>query len=504
MLSFPRDLLVDIRCPGRASYLDKINPAFTTCGPKGAVETVKADRRSDQLHHHGQLPRLPHSSSTDRRHLGGRRPPLLQRLGARAATRRSTSSPGTSAERLPGSRLRPLSAHRLRRLPEGAPAAVRAGVQGPGASAFSSRKLPQVIKVITTNVEVGQGGGGTSPEDGALVRVPRLRATGRAISSSRRSTGSRSYYNLFVLAGEHAARRSPVPEPRRAVAGEGDGGRTRAEAQVEHAAATRDVRHGAERQRRRGLRDDARATSSAARLSDPHSDQRPHGERAQLRLLPVRRSTSTHARGAKAAAPSWRTCSARRTCEARAGDPRAREQRHARRRRRPDLPRPPGLPRRSTRRRSGSRRTSPWARRRPSSCSARHRAKIPFPLMVPTVLERSSWIDRTRRSASTGSTPTASTRRPARVPDRGERVLGRADDATGRTRPSCRERNFIRRIGGRRYELHYNGPKLHMVVLRTDGAVLGVNTLLDPLSNETMLAIAKGLSPLATVSGAST
>ena len=54
-------------------------------------------------------------------------------------------------------------------------------------------------------------------------------------------------------------------------------------------------------------------------------------------------------------------------------------------------------------------------------------------------------------------------------------------------------RNFVRKIGGRRYELYYNGPRLHMVVLRTDGASYWVvNTLLDRLSNETMIAIAQG------------
>jgi hypothetical protein len=60
--------------------------------------------------------------------------------------------------------------------------------------------------------------------------------------------------------------------------------------------------------------------------------------------------------------------------------------------------------------------------------------------------------------------------------------------------PVLAERNFYRTIGGRRYELHYSGPKLHMVVLREHGATYWVvNTLLDALSNETMLAIAKGL-----------
>jgi hypothetical protein len=52
-------------------------------------------------------------------------------------------------------------------------------------------------------------------------------------------------------------------------------------------------------------------------------------------------------------------------------------------------------------------------------------------------------------------------------------------------------------IKGRTYDLYFSGPKLHMVVLRKNGATYWVvNTLLDRLSNETMLAIAKGLQPL--------
>ena len=45
--------------------------------------------------------------------------------------------------------------------------------------------------------------------------------------------------------------------------------------------------------------------------------------------------------------------------------------------------------------------------------------------------------------------------------------------------------------------LYYDGSKLHMVAFQENGAVYWVtNTLLDELSNETMLDIAKGLKPL--------
>jgi len=128
----------------------------------------------------------------------------------------------------------------------------------------------------------------------------------------------------------------------------------------------------------------------------------------------------------------------------------------------------------------------------------RERAKkMPFELMVPTVLERSSWIDRERPV------------RAYRIDPDGKHKTIRLTYRTGASRywgvqmtdwkdaPVLSERNVTRTIKGRKYELHYVGPKLHMVVLRQGGASYWVvNTLLDELSNETMLAIAKGLKPL--------
>ena len=57
--------------------------------------------------------------------------------------------------------------------------------------------------------------------------------------------------------------------------------------------------------------------------------------------------------------------------------------------------------------------------------------------------------------------------------------------------------SFTHRLGGRYFDFYYSGPHLHMVVLRENGATYWVvNTILDSLSNETMLAIARGLRPL--------
>src|SRR3989442_1052644 len=63
--------------------------------------------------------------------------------------------------------------------------------------------------------------------------------------------------------------------------------------------------------------------------------------------------------------------------------------------------------------------------------------------------------------------------------------------------PALADPSFVHRIRGREYALYYSGPHLHMVVLRKDGATYWVvNSVVDELSNETMLAIARGLAPL--------
>jgi len=63
--------------------------------------------------------------------------------------------------------------------------------------------------------------------------------------------------------------------------------------------------------------------------------------------------------------------------------------------------------------------------------------------------------------------------------------------------PALADASFTHKIHKRLFSLYYSGPHLHMVVLRENGATYWVvNTVLDSLSNETMLAIARGLQPL--------
>jgi len=63
--------------------------------------------------------------------------------------------------------------------------------------------------------------------------------------------------------------------------------------------------------------------------------------------------------------------------------------------------------------------------------------------------------------------------------------------------PILAETHFTRRIGRRTFDYYFQSGKLHMVVLNENGASYWVtNTLDNFLSNETMIAIAKGLRPV--------
>jgi LCP family protein required for cell wall assembly len=121
-----------------------------------------------------------------------------------------------------------------------------------------------------------------------------------------------------------------------------------------------------------------------------------------------------------------------------------------------------------------------------------------FRVMVPTVIARGSWIDNERPVRMYWIDKPANEHKTIRLTYRlGTGEYWGVQMTDWQDAPVLSERNHARRIGGRAYELHYTGPKLHMVVLRHGGVSYWiVNTLQNRLSNETMLAIAKGLKPL--------
>jgi LCP family protein required for cell wall assembly len=119
-----------------------------------------------------------------------------------------------------------------------------------------------------------------------------------------------------------------------------------------------------------------------------------------------------------------------------------------------------------------------------------------FRLMVPTVLERSSDPDTNVPIRTYNLAGHKSVRLVFRMPnliDYWGVQQTDWEDAPILSRPSV-----SRTIKRRRYDLYFSGSNLHMVVLRgDDGATYWVvNTLSNALSNETMLAIAKGLRPV--------
>ena len=122
------------------------------------------------------------------------------------------------------------------------------------------------------------------------------------------------------------------------------------------------------------------------------------------------------------------------------------------------------------------------------------RKRVKFPLVLPKVIEESSHL---------------STREGVRVYKTGGHPAVRLTFATDvseywgiqmvpwRDAPALKGPNEVVKIKGRDYALYYSGLKLQMVVFRYQGNTYWVtNTLLGALSNETMLAIAKGLQPL--------
>jgi LCP family protein required for cell wall assembly len=116
-----------------------------------------------------------------------------------------------------------------------------------------------------------------------------------------------------------------------------------------------------------------------------------------------------------------------------------------------------------------------------------------FPLLVPTVREESSSLsdaDGLRLYNLEGEKALRLTYR-----------MGAGDywgiqQAAWTEAPVLNGPTLTRTIKGREYKLYLSGSKLHMVAFEENGSAYWVvNTLLNRLSNETMLAIARGLKP---------
>ena len=169
----------------------------------------------------------------------------------------------------------------------------------------------------------------------------------------------------------------------------------------------------------------------------------------------------------------------------------------------PDLPRYASLPRPSTRRRNGRPRTSRVARTRRSTSLRAARREVDFPLMVPTVIERSSWIDREKPVRVYYIDKDAKEHKAVRLTYK----IGGTNEYWGVQKTDWEDAPVL---NGRNFVRQHRRPSVRALLQRAEAPHGGapharrldywvVNTLLDRLSNETMLAIAKGLKPVGAV-----
>ncbi|HZS24779.1 MAG TPA: LCP family protein [Gaiellaceae bacterium] len=141
---------------------------------------------------------------------------------------------------------------------------------------------------------------------------------------------------------------------------------------------------------------------------------------------------------------------------------------------------------------------TPFVRNDPgTTLSALQEAKrVPFKVMLPHVIEESSNL---------AELEPVRVFKPAAHRDEiaityvtgAENVYWQVIETNWTDAPILRHPTGAYRVRGHRYQLFTTGGHIHMVVVRRGGASYWVvNTLRDELSNETMLAIAKGLAPL--------
>jgi LCP family protein required for cell wall assembly len=504
LLSFPRDLRVDIHCPGHATYRDKINAAYSDCGAQGTLETVR------------QLTGVPINYIVTVNFRGFRQ--LVDRLGGvwMDIDRRYYNNQGGPSgyakinlqpgyQRLTG--LRALDFVRFRHTDSDIYRNARQqqfvrAFKNQIDSAFSLTRLPQVIKIVTSNVEVGQGGGKNVSAKTVLsygllayslpsghvfqTRIDGLEGQSDLTTAPENiQTAVRDFENpdvdspqkaTAVALGEKVKRHAPAPRDTSVIVLNGNG--------IEGSASTANYLLS-----QRGYKMvlppngmPANAPSFDFFRSTVFFDARTAGAKAAAQKLAnlfgsadVKKATTAIRRldnGAMIAAVVGQTFHGR----------------------------------------LASAPVDQTPRREPASVTTYGasdavgllrdwRRRIEFPMMVPTKLADGSSLDSDRpirvyRIDSDGKHKAIRlTYKLAGGNEYWGVEMTDWDDA-----PVLGDRNFVRRIGGRRYELYYNGPHLHMVVLRTDGASYWVvNSLLDRLSNETMIAIAKGLRPLAKV-----
>jgi LCP family protein required for cell wall assembly len=502
LLSFPRDMRVEVRCPGRTPFFDKINAAYATCGPQGSLQTVRL-LTGQQINYlitvnfrgfRQIVDRLDGAwIDVDRRYFNDR--------GGPAGYAKINLFPGyqqlTGRQALDYVRYRHSDSdlYRVARQQQFVKA-----FKGQIQESFAPVALPKVVNAITNNVEVAQGGG--VDVDGRTVlsyalfayglprgRVFQTRIEGlegftdlttdsenvtKAISTFTHPDVESSEKATAVALGEKRSTRAPAPRATTITVLNGNG--------VTGSASTAGYLLGQRSYEvltppnglpanapsfdyfrtqiyfdgsRRGAREAGQKVANLFASAELKPLPREISQLANGAMLTVVVGQTFH--GSLASAPIDQTPKRERANVAYAPNAAIDELRE-------------------------------------------RRLRVPFPLMVPTVIERSSWTDSTMPVRMYWIDPGAEHKAVRLVYRMGSNEYWGVQMTDWDDAPVLADKSLTRRIKGRVYDLYYNGPKLHMVVLNTPKADYWViNTLLDRLSNETMLAIAKGLKPLGSV-----
>ena len=504
LLSFPRDMSVEIRCPGRLPFTDKINAAYATCGPQGSLQTVRA------------LTGLQVNYLITVNFRGFRQ--IVDRLGGAwiDVDRRYFNDRGGSCfecyatiDLQPGyqqlSGRQALSYVRYRHTDSDLYRVARQqhfvkSFKSQIQDAFGPTSLPKIVNAITNNVEVAQGGG--ADVDGRTVLSYALFAYGlpRGRVFQTRIEGLEGFANLTtdsenvtkavqtfthpdvessekataVALGEKRRTRAPAPRATTITVLNGNG--------VPGSASTAGYLLGQRSYQvvtpPNGLPGNApsfdyfrtKVYYDRSRRGAREAGQKVANLFASAELEPLPRDVAALSNGAMLTVVVGQTFHGSLASAPIDQTPR---------RERPNVVYAPSA----------------------SIDELRGRRKrVSFPLLVPTVVERSSWTDSTMPARLYWIDPDEKHKAIRLVYRMGSNEYWGVQMTDWKDAPVLADKSLTRRIKGRVYDLYYDGPKLHMVVLKTPKADYWVvNTLLDRLSNETMLAIAKGLKPLGSV-----
>ncbi len=440
LLSFPRDLIVPVYCPGSGSsaVYDRINSAYARCGSKGTLETVR------------KLTGIPINYLITVNFRGFRQ--IVDEVGGvwidvdrryynrnvgTAATNFSNIDLQPGYQRLNGSQA--LSFVRFRHTDSDffRLARQQAFVQAfkeQVSQHFDLRKLPGVVSAITHNVEVGSK---TDFSDKTVLGYALFAATlpgGHFFQVKIDDVSGYSELHAPQSSIEAAVNEFSNPDVR--VSKVANAGGARQEGQVRDADAEADDRHGPERQRRRRLGGERELPARPARLPDAAAARERRAERAHPVVLPLADLLRCDPEGLEAggARPEGADRAGRRAAAAaRSGAARAQSRGDAPRGRGPDVPqhRRRGARRRGAQAPACQRPLRPDLRPRP-------RRALQEPHSVPA-----DGAERARALVLPGHAPRRQARAPlldhrrqqgpqARLPDGWKRVLGdRADRLDG-------------------------------------------------------------------------